>query len=80
MSRSTNDISISTVFATIALIPLVAVMAGTIVWLTWPIVIPVVIPGLVDAGYIAANISWWQSVCLTWLVGCFRSWSGTSNK
>lgn len=51
----------------ILLITLAAFIGGTIVWLIWPVVIPVVFPAAVASGAVAGNLSWWTSVCLTWL-------------
>ena len=51
----------------IVLIGLIAVLGGTFVWLLWPVAIPVAFPGLVASGVLASKLSWWVSVCLTWL-------------
>ena len=67
--------------ATILLFGLVAVFAGTLVWLMWPVVIPAVFPGLVISGVIAGKVSWWACVCLTWLMGILvKSTQTTVNK
>lgn len=66
---------------TILLLGLVAVFAGTLVWLMWPVVIPAVLPGLVISGVIAGKVSWWACVCLTWLMGILvKSTRTTVNK
>ena len=44
-----------------------AFLAGTIVWLIWPVAMGA-FPGLVASGALAAKISWWQAICLTWLM------------
>jgi len=53
----------------IALVALLALFEGTIVYWIWPVTIPAVFPGLVASGTIAGKLLWWQSVCLTWLCG-----------
>lgn len=50
------------------LISFTAVISGTIVWLLWPVAMNA-FPGLVSSGILAAKLTWWQSVCLTWLFG-----------
>lgn len=83
-SKKDSDTSLLKIFlavsGSIGLVIFAAVATGTIVWLTWPVVVPVVVPGLVSANFIAAQISWWQAVCLTWLVSCFHNFSGSFNK
>jgi len=56
-----------------------AVFSGTIVWLIWPVVVPAVFPGLIAAGTIAAKLTWWVAVCLTWLASILIK-SSCSNK
>ena len=69
------------VFGAVALIALASFVGGTIVWLIWPHVIPVVLPGLVASGSIAGIIGWWKAVLLSWLVGSlFKSTSTSSSK
>jgi hypothetical protein len=53
----------------IVLVAILALFAGTIIFWIWPVAIPAVFPGLVTTGVIAGKLSWWQSVCLTWLFG-----------
>ena len=53
----------------IAGIAFFAFFGGTLVWLLWPVAIPAALPGIVKAGYLAPELLWWQSVCLTWLCG-----------
>jgi len=45
-----------------------AVIGGTFVWLVWPVVNHA-FPKLVADGVLASSLSWWDSVCLTWLFG-----------
>jgi len=53
----------------ISIIGLLAVFGGTLVYWLWPYAIPTAFPGLVENGTIAPELSWWASVCLTWLFG-----------
>ena len=46
-----------------------AVVSGTIIWLIWPVAVPAAFPALVASGAIAGKLSWWASVCLSWLFG-----------
>lgn len=64
----------------IVLIGALAVVSGTIVWLLWPIAVPAAFPGLVASGVLAGKVSWWASVCLTWLCGLLIKGSTTVNK
>ena len=58
----------------------VAVISGTLVWLTWPVAIPAAFPGLVASGTLASSLTWTQSVCLAWLASCLVKSSVTNNK
>lgn len=51
-----------------AVIFIAAVIGGTFVWLVWPVVTHA-FPKLVADGVLASSLSWWDSVCLTWLFG-----------
>ncbi|MFA5753572.1 MAG: hypothetical protein WC910_10940 [Bacteroidales bacterium] len=51
------------------LIGIISVFSGTIIWLIWPVAIPAAFPGLVAGGVFSAKLSWWASVCLSWLFG-----------
>lgn len=62
-----------------AIVGIVAVFGGTIVWLIWPVAIPAAFPGLVTAGTLAAKLSWGQAVCLTWLFGILIKSTQTNN-
>lgn len=53
----------------VVLVGLFAVASGTIVWLIWPVAVPAVFPAAVASGVIAGKLSWWASVCLSWLTG-----------
>lgn len=55
---------------------ILAMVGGTIVWILWPYVIPVIIPKLVTEGWVIPRIGWWTSVLFNWLMGCLmRSWA-----
>jgi len=60
-------LAIGGIIITASLIAFGAFLGGTIVWLIWPFAIPAAFPGLVTSGVIAAKLSWWSAVCLTWL-------------
>ena len=53
----------------VVLIGFLAVVSGTIVWLIWPVAVPAVFPAAVASGAIAGKLTWWASVCLSWLTG-----------
>ena len=59
--------SVGIAFMAIFLVAFAALLGGTVVYFLWPVAVNT-FPGLVEAGYVAAKISWWTAVCLTWLV------------
>ena len=61
----------------VVLVGLLAVASGTIVWLIWPVAVPAVFPAAVASGAIAGKLSWWASVCLSWLTGLLIKGSTT---
>lgn len=67
-------------FVTLISVFVGAVIGGTIVWYVWPIVVPVVLPLLVKSGAIPAELTWWVSVCLTWLCSTLFKATLTVNK
>ena len=66
------------VFA-VVIVGFAAVISGTFLWLIWPIAIPAAFPTLLG-GAIAAKLTWWQAVCLTWLFGILIKATQTINK
>lgn len=56
--------------ATIALVMIafIATLGGTMVWLVWPTAV-MAFPTAVTNGYLAAEISWSTSICLSFLCG-----------
>jgi len=66
--------------AVMALILLVAVFGGVLVWWLWPIVIPAVFPGAVASGLVAKDLSLVTSIALSWLVGILFKSSSVSRK
>jgi len=52
-----------------ASVAILAVVGGTLVFWIWPVAVPAAFPGLVATSVIASKLSWWESVCLTWLFG-----------
>lgn len=67
------------VLALAGLIFIGAVFGGTIVWLIWPVVAKA-FPALVASGILASNLSWWDSVSLTWLFGLLIKSTQTNSK
>jgi hypothetical protein len=63
----------------IVLIGAIAVFSGTIVYFIWPYVVPAVLPKLVTTGVIAGQLTWGQSVLLTWLCSILIKSSQTNN-
>jgi len=57
------------IIGTMIAIAIIAVLGGTIVWLIWPSVFPIVFPLAVENGIIPAKIPWWTAVSLTWICG-----------
>jgi len=53
----------------IALVAILAVLGGTIVYWIWPLCVPAAFPGLVESGVIAPVLTWKVAVFLTWLFG-----------
>ena len=69
--------------AVIVVLILVAVSAfigGTLVFLLWPVAVPAVFPGLIASGILAAKITWWQAICVSWLAGLLIKGTTTINK
>ena len=56
-----------------------SLVGGTIIYWIWPVAIPAAFPGLVAAGTIAGKLTWWASVCLTWLAGLLWKATQTNN-
>lgn len=71
-----NDVILLCMF--VLLLLLAATIGGFFVWLLWPIVIPAVFPGLVASGTIAAELSFLQSVALSWLCAVLFKTTSTS--
>jgi len=67
------------VILTLTIISFTSVISGTIVWMLWPVAMSA-FPGLVSNGIFAAKLTWWQSVCLTWLFGVLIKSSGSTSK
>lgn len=53
----------------IFMIVLLALIGGTILYWIWPVAIPAAFPALVEQGYFAHELLWWQSVTLVWVFG-----------
>ena len=61
-------------------VALLSLVNGTILWLIWPVAIPVAFPALVASGALAGKLSWWASVCLTWIAGILVKASLTTKR
>ena len=57
------------VVGSILIVALAAVLGGTILYWIWPIAIPASFPALVEQGYFAYELLWWQAVTLVWSFG-----------
>jgi hypothetical protein len=57
-----------------------AVLCGTVIWLIWPVAIPAAFPGAVTSGMIAAKLSYWSAVCLTWVFAILIKSSSVASK
>jgi hypothetical protein len=71
MSSNSADVAVITglIGGGIVLFALAIVLAGFFIWWLWPIAVPAFFPGLVASGTLAAEVSFWQSVALSWLCG-----------
>ena len=58
---------------------LLSILGGTIVFLLWPVAVPLAFPGLVASGVLAGKLSWWTAVALTWLLQIFFKATQTNN-
>lgn len=63
----------------IVLIGFIALFSGTLVYWIWPVAVPAVLPGLVEKGVLASELSWWAAVCFTWLCGILIKSTQTNN-
>lgn len=59
----------SAIIVTILAGVLYALLAGSLVYLLWPVAIPAAFPTLVAIGTLAAKLTWWQAICFSWLLG-----------
>lgn len=60
-------------------IALAALIGGTILWLVWPIGVPATFPRLVNEGWLAPHLSWWQAVCFSWVAAILVKCSSSSS-
>ncbi len=81
MTKEGKNLSMQFGVAVLAIIMIsfTAVISGTVVWLLWPVAMGA-FPGLVSGGVLAAKLTWWESVCLTWLLGFLIKSSGPAAK
>ena len=66
-------------FGAIIVIGIVAIFGGTLIYWLWPIAIPAAFPGLVKSGVLASGLSWWASICLSWIFGILIKSTQTNN-
>jgi hypothetical protein len=59
---------------------IIAVLAGTILWMLWPYTIPKIFPALVASGMMAGKISWITGVCTSWVFGILVKSTTTISK
>lgn len=67
------------VVITIGIIFLVAILSGTILWMIYDH-IHALFPNLAINGIIAKDLSWWDSVCITWIFSILFKYSVSTNK
>ena len=62
-------------------ISIAAFIGGTLVYWMWPVAIPALFPRVVSGGWLAAHLTWWQSVLAVWILGLLiKSSSGSGGK
>ena len=63
----------------IALIGLVALFSGTLVWWFWPHFIGDILPGAIESGALPETLSWWPTILFTWTCGILFKGAGSSS-
>lgn len=59
----------------------ISVLGGTILWLIWEDSITGMFPKAVETGVLAATLTWWQSVKITWIFSILiKATNSTTNK
>lgn len=61
------------------LVALFAIFSGTILWFVWPWSVPYALPRLVNEGWLAPHLTWWQSVSFSWVAGILIKGSSSSS-
>ncbi len=56
-----------------------ALITGTILWMIYATSIPMLFPNAVEHGILAADLTWWQFVKVTWVFGILIKASNTNN-
>lgn len=57
------------VFITISMLILfTSAINATIVWWLWPMVVPVIMPKMVELSYVPGDLSWTTAFALCWLM------------
>ena len=57
-----------------------AVAGGTFLWMIYDTSIPAFMPGLVERGILASDLTWWQSVQTVWVAGLLWKSSSSTTK
>lgn len=66
---------------TVAIFLLFVLLVGFCVWILWGMVIPIILPRAVKAGFIAKSIDLWTAILLSFLCSIlFKSTTGSSKK
>ena len=72
--------SISLIIMGLLTIALGSVIGGTLLYLLWEGSIPAMFPKAVESGVLAATLTWWQCVKITWVSAILIKSTTTINK
>lgn len=63
------------------IIAAVSVLAGTFLWLVWEDSVTAMFPKAVESGVLAATLTWWQCVKISWVFNILiKTTTNTSGK
>jgi hypothetical protein len=72
---------VGAVVVVLAIITVAALIGGTIVFWLWPVAIPALFPRVVQEGWLATRLTWWQAVTAVWILGILiKSSASASSK
>jgi len=72
---------VGAVVVVLAIISIGALLGGTLVFWLWPVAIPALFPRVVQEGWMATRLTWWQAVTAVWILGLLiKSSSAVSTK